>query len=80
MAKYHKKPVIVDAIEYTGSNTKELSDFTGQNISALDSGEIFIRSKKGIQYAKPGDFIIKDINGTPYPCPRDVFLQTYEPA
>lgn len=80
MALYKKKPEFIHAIEYTGKNFQELSDFTGQNISALDSGEIFLSTRRGIVYAKPGDFVVTDANDatSTTTMTRETFFANYE--
>ena len=34
MTKFRTKPVVIEAIEWTGENLREIIDFTGQNNSA----------------------------------------------
>lgn len=35
MAKYRKKPVIIDAIQYTGVNVPQIEEFMADNLAAL---------------------------------------------
>ncbi len=37
-----------------------------------------IHTLEGKMYARPGDYIIKGVNGELYPCKPDVFAKTYE--
>lgn len=89
MGKYRKKPVVIDAIEWTGKNLLEITGFTGQHASAMsytwedyeqlviDKG-LKIFTFEGKFKANIGDFIIKGVQGEFYPCKPDIFKQTYE--
>lgn len=78
MAKYRKKPVVIEAIQFTGDNPKELVAFTGMNLMGDMQGNIYIPTLEGQHIASPGDFIIKGVQGELYPCKPDIFKQTYE--
>jgi len=41
---------------------------------------IAIPTLEGVMAARPGDFIIKGVNGEFYPCKPDIFAKTYEVA
>lgn len=41
---------------------------------------IAIPTLEGVMAARPGDFIIKGVQGEFYPCRSDIFEQTYEVA
>jgi hypothetical protein len=89
--KYRKKPVVIEAIEWTGSNLREIIDFTGlhesarkwtwpeyEGVVARDGLKIF--TLEGPLMASIGDFIIKGVNGEFYPCKPEIFAKTYEPV
>lgn len=83
MATYQKKPVIVTAIQWTGKNKKEISDFLTEDMKSEDTFEfnndgLFIKKSEGKLYASIGDYIIKGVNGEFYPCKPDIFEKTYE--
>lgn len=82
MAKYRKKPVVIEAIQWDGRNLSEIEDFVGKRIrtSYYDNGEEFlvIQTLEGNMHASCGDYIIKGIKGEFYPCKPDIFEQTYE--
>lgn len=42
--------------------------------------EMKIQTLEGEMTAKPGDWIIRGVNGELYPCKPDVFEKTYEPV
>lgn len=50
----------------------DTSDFSGPHI--------LIPTLEGDMAARPGDFIIKGVNGEFYPCKPDIFAKTYEPV
>lgn len=80
--KYRKKPVVVEAIKYNGKNMDEVQLKLGipELQQEFTSDNIIIPTLEGDMTAKPGDFIIKGINGEFYPCKPDIFEATYEIA
>lgn len=84
MAKYRKKPVVIDAWQLTKENieagipdwidTEQVSIFGETNAFA----EIHIL--EGTMQASYGDYIIKGVQGEFYPCKPDIFEATYEEA
>ena len=86
MAKYRKKPVIVDAELFGG-----LGDFeriaNWARAHGAEGGVIefygdylHIRTLEGTMMASPGDWVICGVKSEFYPCKPDVFEATYEPA
>lgn len=41
---------------------------------------VTVATKTGEQTGKPGDYLITNPDGEQYPCPKDVFEDTYELA
>lgn len=88
MAKYRKKPVVVEAVQWNGSNVKEIlmfagsdakfSDSTGNQLSDKLYQTLSIETLEGTMKADIGDFIIKGVANEFYPCKESVFLVTYE--
>ena len=77
--KYIKKPVIIEALQWTGSNYNEIIDFMGaQNIIEILNGNLIIRTLEGNMTASKNDYIIKGVHGEFYPCKPDIFLETYD--
>lgn len=80
--KYRKKPIIVEALQYTGtfSNLLEIIEWAGSVISPIwiNPGECYIRTLEGDMHVSEGDWIIKGVNGEFYPCKPDIFEKTYE--
>lgn len=75
--KYRKKPVVIEAVRFIGSNYKEIREFIGENALCSDLS-IVIPTLEGDMVAQKGDYIIKGVQGEFYPCKPDIFEQTYE--
>lgn len=91
MPKYRKKPVVVEAIQWTGSNLEEIRNFVGSDLieeyveffdikRTLNKMlvDIAIDTLEGTMRVDYGDYIIKGVQGEFYPCKPDIFEQTYE--
>lgn len=85
MAKFRKKPVVIDAWLYDGTCARErellaLSDeiFLVASVGKPDCIEI--ATLEGRMTAQVGDWIIRGVKGELYPCKPDIFAATYEPA
>ena len=91
---YRKKPVIIEAIQWTGVNHRDMFDFLTYNHYVNDpittygdnfyidrnkvEGGLIIKTLEGEHIASIGDYIIKGVSGEFYPCKPDIFNQTYE--
>lgn len=92
MTTYRKKPVVIDALQWSGKNPRAMSEFLGEQpdkyLAATNSnfyidhtkveGGLVIRTLEGEHLASIGDYIIKGIKGEYYPCKPDIFEATYE--
>lgn len=79
MPKFRKKPVVIEALQWTGENNQEVCFFLGQlDIDAWN--RVTICTLEGTMRADIGDWIIKGVKGEFYPCKPDIFATTYEPA
>jgi len=76
MAKYRKKPVVIEAVQFKG-NFAEIEEFVGGD-AEFREGILFIATLEGPLKASPNDWIIKGVNGEFYPCKPDIFEKTYE--
>ena len=78
MSRYRKKPVVVDAIQFTKANGPSL---VGPDITLRHTpdGQWFldIDTLEGTMTADIGDWIITGVNGERYPCKPDIFAKTY---
>lgn len=77
MPKFRKKPVIIEAVCWNGSNNQEIEDFVNDAIIIVEP-DLYIETLEGIMMASTGDWIIKGVKGEFYPCKPDIFEQTYE--
>ena len=78
--KYRKKPVIVEAVIWTGNNideVKELAKNAVEHIIFVDNN-LYIETLEGRMNVSVGDYVIKGIAGEFYPCKPDIFKETYE--
>lgn len=79
MAKFRKKPVVIEAIQWLGHNFIELDDFvTIPHETYPSDGYMIIPTLEGNHRADLGDFIIKGVAGEFYPCKPAIFEATYE--
>lgn len=86
MARYRKKPVEIEAVQFTGDNGDEVVAFTegtGRLESAACYGDgppylVMIDTLEGRMAAGRDDWIIRGMQGEFYPCKPDIFDATYE--
>ncbi len=84
MAKYRKKPVVVEAFKWTGRLPGK--GYPGWINKAGREGMIWVvpglvmrvMTQGGVVSALPGDFIVKGIKGELYPVKPEIFEATYE--
>ena len=76
--KYIKKPIPVEALQWTGENNKEIENFCGEAAWFSSGGELGILTLEGMMVATLGDYIIKGVDGEFYPCKKGIFEKTYE--
>lgn len=78
MAKYRKRPLVIEAIEFTGHNYKDCEKFIGKDNYDNSLNYPNIVTLEGTMAVSKGDFIIKGLNGELYPCKPDIFNKTYD--
>lgn len=91
MAKFRKRPVEVDAVQYGLGLPIAAFDINcpdwidrAYNDGTLTNGQVDgqtklrVRTLEGPIYASPGDWIIMGTRGEIYPCKPDVFSEVYE--
>lgn len=79
--KYMKKPISVEAIQWTGDNFDEIHDFvTNRPVVVTGNNEVIISTLEGDMRAPEGSWIIRGLLGEFYPCRDEVFEETYEPV
>jgi hypothetical protein len=81
-AKYRKRPVVIEAVQWNGGNINEVWDaFGAERIygpTEANPSWIVISTLEGDMRADVGDWIIRGVKGELYPCRNDVFTETYE--
>jgi hypothetical protein len=79
MAKFRKKPVVIEAIQFTGDVNSAMEFIRPNNPENYPDAECFqVKTLEGVMTASKGDWIIKGIKGEFYPCKPDIFDKTYE--
>jgi hypothetical protein len=78
VAKYRKKPVVIEAVEWTGSNVFDMEEFASTKVEYTFDNCLIVATLEGAMKANVGDYIIKGVQGEFYPCKPDIFEQTYE--
>ena len=78
MKTYRKKPVEIQAVEWSGENVLEVLEFTGSKAMYDGAGRIKVHTLEGVMNANIGDYIIRGIKGEFYPCKPDIFKASYE--
>lgn len=80
---YETRPVIVQAVEFTGNNAEELNEFTnGAAKIKIIEGEpvLSIDTLEGTMLAPVGSYVIKGTMNEFYPCIAEVFNKKYKLA
>ena len=79
--KYRKKPVVIDAVQWTNKegSLQAILDLGCEPLFTADgTADLIIETLEGNHRALVNDFIIKGIKGEFYPCKPDIFEATYE--
>ena len=87
MAKYRKKPIVIEAEQWCNLNDviyARIQPYLNDSNricekchkEVVDHG--WIQTLEGGHIVCPGDWIITGIQGEYYPCKPDIFEQTYE--
>jgi hypothetical protein len=82
---YRKKPVDIEAIQFTRDNFDKIWEFTNSTAfnftveRRIDGvATCIIPTLEGQHIAIEGDYIIKGVEGEFYPCKPSIFEKTYE--
>ena len=80
MAKYRKKPIVIDAEHFSPDLARTGNEMFMEYPVQHDEGGYFliIPTLEGNHRANEGDWIITGIKGEKYPCKPDIFDVTYE--
>jgi hypothetical protein len=88
MAKYRKKPVVIEAFQFGITEKVDLPRWAKDAIQS-DNIQCFsqyggsqrwaeINTLEGTMRAEVGDWVIRGVAGEIYPCKPDIFEKTYE--
>jgi len=94
MAKYRKKPVIIEAFQMTEERRWDNSEWPNWLHEAWQrepsegalwceeevKEQLFCGTLEGVHKVDFDDWIIQGIKGELYPCKPDIFEKTYEPV
>lgn len=83
MAKYRKKPVVIEATQINTREEAEKHTCTGGpgcKGRGPDGAWPHIHTLEGDHTWTPGDWLITGVKGERYFCKPDIFDATYEPA
>lgn len=88
MAKYRKKPVVIEAwpVAQITEQMKHYEDGLPAPIRSewksgrirRDGDSLHIMTLEGVMVAAPDDMVIRGVQGEIYPCKPDIFKATYE--
>lgn len=88
MGQYRKKPVVIDAFQWTGGpdQTEDpewvVEAIRNGSVRVVNTGTssvaLVIETLEGSMRANQGDWIIRGVKGKIYPCKPDIFEATYE--
>lgn len=96
MQRFRKKPVVIEAVQFTGEkdNFNAIWDWAcpsndtlqspvhcgNQEDGSDDYTVLYVQTLEGSVLTRPGDWIIKGTAGEFYPCKPGIFDVVYEPA
>jgi len=77
---YRKKPVVIEAIQYTDLlSVDAIIEMAGRGEGLNNSPDgLYIRTLGGTVLASKGDYVIRGLKGELYPCKPDIFEETHE--
>lgn len=83
--RFRKRPVVVEALLFDGTNVAELAEWTGGRFRAADRGEGIVAEVHDVLHdtwvgVKAGQWVLRGTAGEHYPCAAEVFEDLYEPA
>jgi hypothetical protein len=93
LARYRKKPVVIEAITFDQLVEHGIScgvslnngmpwsfSYGGQPVTHENDNQYLIPTLEGIMAFNRGDMLITGVKGEIYPCRADIFEATYEPV
>lgn len=92
MAKFKKRPVVIDAFQLNSAKPHEVTNFLAEVFAErkvplietkaviLKGDKWYIETLEGVMQGDDGDYLIVGVANEVYPCKPDIFLKTHEPA
>lgn len=79
MIRVIKKPLIIHAVQWKGTNLQEMADFLYADVEDMVANQpIIIETLEGDMTAKVGCYIMMGVRGEYWPVQEEIFLETYE--
>ena len=86
MARYRKRPVVIEAAQFFTDQPLPFQDQgivhfgceCGPTGACSRCGRFWVQTLEGPLIVSDGDWIIRGIKGEYYPCKPDIFVATYE--
>jgi hypothetical protein len=78
MAQYRKRPIVVEAIQWTGKNFIDVLEFGHPVLGNGEDNTLLIYNPEGVITVFLDDWVIKGTKGEIYPCKPDIFVEIYE--
>ena len=82
MSTFRKKPVEIEAMQFTGHNYDRIASWMGDAATTMTSPDgtldLHIETLEGTLHVSPDDWVIRGVQGEFYPCKSDIFEATYE--
>ena len=85
--KFRKKPVVIEAMKFTGDNWQDIQKWMYKYGNMFKTCKvdhdgnvigIIIKTLEGEYTACINDYIVRGVNDEFYPCKPDIFVKTYE--
>lgn len=81
--RYRKKPVVIEAMQFTGDNIDAIWEWVGAGSvygPTEESASARVETTEGPMEMAPGWWLIRGVEGELYPCKPSVFDATYDLA
>jgi hypothetical protein len=86
MKNYRKKPVVIQAIQWDGTEEKAIEIASNEDFEGMldykpgHFSGFFINTLEGQMEVSPNDYVIKGLKGEFYPCKPEIFELSYDSA
>lgn len=73
-----KKPIVLDAMQWTGDNLPELQAWCPDLIVDWPGPHIYIHTLEGMERVERNAYVLKGTRGEYWPVRQDIFEDTYD--